>query len=247
MHPNANSLDWALPYASHRSAVMGRNVVSTSQPLAAQAGLRMLLAGGTQEEWDANKAGVELIANSVQFAEDLITLQQAGDAPLTFVGADETLSVETPAGWYVSDSNDPTLPIIVGAPDMSFAAAVGTGATMGQELNLSQAELFAPSGGESNPEDYDDLVDAIVEMLGSSGQDLTLNPDLQTVYERDGGLTIRLVGSMDLDQDLPFTVGLYIDLRADSGAILIVFGDIDAALAQEDALRAVVESATDLE
>ncbi|AVS76864.1 gamma-glutamyltransferase family protein [Paracidovorax avenae] len=38
--------DWSLPYASHRSAVMGRNVVSTSQPLAAQAGLRMLQAGG---------------------------------------------------------------------------------------------------------------------------------------------------------------------------------------------------------
>ena len=43
---NTQSLDWSLPYASHRSAVMGRNVVSTSQPLAAQAGLRMLLAGG---------------------------------------------------------------------------------------------------------------------------------------------------------------------------------------------------------
>lgn len=38
--------DWTLPYASHRSSVLGRNVVSTSQPLAAQAGLRMLLAGG---------------------------------------------------------------------------------------------------------------------------------------------------------------------------------------------------------
>ena len=43
---NTPSLDWSLPYASHRSAVMGRNVVSTSQPLAAQAGLRMLLKGG---------------------------------------------------------------------------------------------------------------------------------------------------------------------------------------------------------
>lgn len=38
--------DWALPHASRRSPVLGRNVVSTSQPLAAQAGLRMLLAGG---------------------------------------------------------------------------------------------------------------------------------------------------------------------------------------------------------
>ncbi|MDR6213130.1 gamma-glutamyltransferase family protein [Paracidovorax wautersii] len=46
MQDNAKTLDWSLPYASNRSAVMGRNVVSASQPLAAQAGLRMLLAGG---------------------------------------------------------------------------------------------------------------------------------------------------------------------------------------------------------
>ena len=38
--------DFSSPYASARSPVLGRNVVSTSQPLAAQAGLRMLLAGG---------------------------------------------------------------------------------------------------------------------------------------------------------------------------------------------------------
>ena len=45
MH-NAQTLDWTLPYASQRSAVLGRNVVATSQPLAAQAGLAMLQAGG---------------------------------------------------------------------------------------------------------------------------------------------------------------------------------------------------------
>jgi len=37
---------WSLPYSSRRSPVLARNVVATSQPLAAQAGLRMLLAGG---------------------------------------------------------------------------------------------------------------------------------------------------------------------------------------------------------
>ena len=46
MNKNPHELDWNLPYASHRSAVMGRNVVATSQPLAAQAGLTMLQAGG---------------------------------------------------------------------------------------------------------------------------------------------------------------------------------------------------------
>lgn len=38
--------DWSLPYPSRRSPVFAQNVVATSQPLAAQAGLRMLLAGG---------------------------------------------------------------------------------------------------------------------------------------------------------------------------------------------------------
>ena len=41
-----NPFDWSQPYPSRRSPVLARNIVATSQPLAAQAGLRMLLAGG---------------------------------------------------------------------------------------------------------------------------------------------------------------------------------------------------------
>ena len=38
--------DWKLPYPSQRMPVLAGNMVATSQPLAAQAGLRMLLKGG---------------------------------------------------------------------------------------------------------------------------------------------------------------------------------------------------------
>ena len=40
------SFSWDFPYPSQRMPVLARNVVATSQPLAAQAGLRMLLNGG---------------------------------------------------------------------------------------------------------------------------------------------------------------------------------------------------------
>ena len=40
------TFDWNNPYPTVRSPVMARNVVSTSHPLASQAGLRMLLKGG---------------------------------------------------------------------------------------------------------------------------------------------------------------------------------------------------------
>ncbi len=40
------SFDWSNPYPTTRSPVFAKNVVATSQPLAAQAGLRMLQKGG---------------------------------------------------------------------------------------------------------------------------------------------------------------------------------------------------------
>jgi len=40
------TLNWDFPYPSRRMPVFARNVVATSQPLAAQAGLRMLIRGG---------------------------------------------------------------------------------------------------------------------------------------------------------------------------------------------------------
>src|SRR5258705_2425161 len=44
--PRKVPVDFSSPYATHRRPTLARNVVSPSQPLAAQAGLRMLLAGG---------------------------------------------------------------------------------------------------------------------------------------------------------------------------------------------------------
>ncbi|CAJ0694013.1 Glutathione hydrolase-like YwrD proenzyme [Ralstonia mannitolilytica] len=43
----SHRFDWQNPYPTVRIPLFARNVVSTSHPLAAQAGLRMLLAGGT--------------------------------------------------------------------------------------------------------------------------------------------------------------------------------------------------------
>src|SRR5574340_839035 len=40
------AFDWQFPYPSQRMPILARNVISTSQPLAAQAGLRMLMKGG---------------------------------------------------------------------------------------------------------------------------------------------------------------------------------------------------------
>jgi gamma-glutamyltranspeptidase/glutathione hydrolase len=40
------NIQWEFPYPSQRMPIFARNVVATSQPLAAQAGLKMLVKGG---------------------------------------------------------------------------------------------------------------------------------------------------------------------------------------------------------
>jgi gamma-glutamyltranspeptidase / glutathione hydrolase len=44
--PNHYPFNWEAKYPTYRSPVFARNIVSTSQPLAAQAGLRILMQGG---------------------------------------------------------------------------------------------------------------------------------------------------------------------------------------------------------
>jgi gamma-glutamyltranspeptidase/glutathione hydrolase len=46
MSAMTHDFDWGVRYPTYRAPVFARNVVATSQPLAAQAGLRMLAAGG---------------------------------------------------------------------------------------------------------------------------------------------------------------------------------------------------------
>lgn len=90
------TFDWTNPYPTFRSPLMARNVVATSQPLAAQAGLRMLAKGGNAVDAIVATAAamtiVEPVSNGLgsdNFAivwdgEGLHGLNASGVAPATW-------------------------------------------------------------------------------------------------------------------------------------------------------------------
>ncbi len=90
------AFDWEFPYRSQRMPVLAANVVSTSQPLAAQAGLRAMLAGGNAMDAIVATAAaltvVEPVMNGIgsdAFAlvcdgERLEGLNASGRAPAAF-------------------------------------------------------------------------------------------------------------------------------------------------------------------
>src|ERR1700682_3050379 len=105
-------LDWALPYASRRQPILARNVVATSQPLATQAGIAMLHAGGTAVdaalataialticEPCSNGLGSDLFA-IVWDGTELVGLNASGRAPAAWSPARYTGQGVVPrAGW----------------------------------------------------------------------------------------------------------------------------------------------------
>ena len=106
------NLDWALPYASRRQPIFARNVVATSQPLATQAGIAMLRAGGnaidaalataialTICEPCSNGVGSDLFA-IVWDGSELVGLNASGRAPSAWSPARYSGQTAMPrAGW----------------------------------------------------------------------------------------------------------------------------------------------------
>lgn len=87
------SCDWALPYPSSRQPILARNAVATSQPLATQSGIAMLLRGGNAVdaalataitlavvEPCSNGLGSDLFA-IVWTGSELVGLNASGRAP----------------------------------------------------------------------------------------------------------------------------------------------------------------------
>ncbi|MCC7547840.1 MAG: gamma-glutamyltransferase family protein [Burkholderiales bacterium] len=137
------SLSWNLPYASQRMPVLAANVVATSQPLAAQAGLRMLLAGGN--------AADAIVATAIALTVVEPVMNGIGSDAFALVWDGTTLhglnaSGHSPAGWTPARfAGRPSMPL-VGWDCVTVPGAVSAWSAISQRFGkLSFADLFEPA------------------------------------------------------------------------------------------------------
>lgn len=203
----------------------------------------VLLVAGTVEEFDRYAEEAEDILASLTFDPSLITYVQAEDGPLAYANADETLSVFVPDGWYAADTADEKLPVILMDPGLNFVTMLTTDTALGTPFDADMAELFDTEEGLlDDPALLDELAGELTSLFGASEDELTFDPTLTETFPREEGLMIRMVGEGNFGDGAVAPVIFYFDLRADGGALGMVVGEIEPALADEQALLDVVRS-----
>ena len=145
---SSHSFDWTCGYPSQRLPVFGHNIVSTSHPLGAQAGLRMLLAGGNAVDAAIAAAAAMTVLEPVSNGlgsdafcilwdgTELHGLNASGPAPAAW----------TPEYFRKKYGADARTPPKRGWDSVTVPGAVGGWMAMSQRFGkLPFADLLAPA------------------------------------------------------------------------------------------------------
>jgi gamma-glutamyltranspeptidase/glutathione hydrolase len=134
---------WDFPYTSQRMPVLARNVVATSQPLAAQAGLRMLLKGGN--------AADATLATAIALTVVEPTMNGIGSDAFAILWDGTRLhglnaSGRAPGAWSAERFAGRTKMPIMGWDCITVPGAVSAWAALSKRFGrLSFADLFEPA------------------------------------------------------------------------------------------------------
>jgi hypothetical protein len=200
----------------------------------------MVIGVAPEDQWEAVAPGIELMATSMTFAPETITLQTAGPGGLDFSDATGVLSVIVPEGWLVTDTDDETIPVVITEPDLKWAAMLGTQESFDADIDIDVDEVLEQLTSGDPEVAEQDAIDAILEGMGDAGFDL--DRERSQITTRDGAFTVRLVGQTEFAPDQAIQMLLYMDMRADGGVVLLVMGDVADALSQTALFEEMLES-----
>jgi hypothetical protein len=210
--------------------------------------LYTLIASGPPEQWEQVAENLQMVAESIVFDEEVISLTSIGDEPTRYTDGGGRLEVEAPAGWYAIEMDDPIFKVILSEPEVRFTVAVAAGEDLDESLNPSMLEQFELSGGELSAEEQEALIADVIEIVMDASADVELDEETATMIVRENAVTVRVQGMAELqaDQILPMPVEFFVDLRTTGSAVAAVLGDLDAASEKEAEIQALVESVTGL-
>jgi hypothetical protein len=194
------------------------------------------------DEWEVLEPGADLVAQSIFFDEELITLTTAESGVLFYADEANTVEIALPEGWQVAEMGDESLPLVVVDPDFQFVGAVGIDPEFNADLGIELEDIVAEDGTVDR-----NALDQLLNELDFDAETFTIDESLIEASVEDGVLTLRLVGVAALEEDLQLPVVLYLRIDSTGFAGLVIFGNSEDILAQEETLLEIVDSILILE
>ena len=142
------SFDFSTPYSSARLPLFARNIVSTSHPLAAQAGLRMMLKGGNAVDAAIAAAAAMTITEPVSngLGSDAFCILWDGNKLHGLNASGPAPQAWTPEYFHNKYGQDAVNPPKRGWDSVTVPGAVGAWAAMSERFgNLPFADLMEPA------------------------------------------------------------------------------------------------------
>ncbi|WP_457330723.1 gamma-glutamyltransferase family protein [Rhizobacter sp. P5_C2] len=143
-----NHFDWSAGYTSQRLPVFGRNVVSTSHPLGAQAGLRMLLKGGNAVDAAIAAAAAMTIVEPVSngLGSDAFCILWDGQALHGLNASGRAPAAWTPDYFRAKYGRDAKTPPVRGWDSVTVPGAVAGWVALSERFGkLPFADLLEPA------------------------------------------------------------------------------------------------------
>ncbi len=143
-----HTFDWNAGYATQRLPIFGRNVVSTSHPLAAQAGLRMLLKGGNAVDAAIAAAAAITLTEPVSngLGSDAFCILWDGKELLGLNASGRAPQAWTPEYFKKKYGNDPKQPPVRGWDSVTVPGAVASWVALSERFGkLPFADLMEPA------------------------------------------------------------------------------------------------------
>ncbi len=206
----------------------------------------LLITFAPTAEWEALQPTVDLVARSIFFDPFQITLTAAEGRELVYTHSDGSLSLTVPVNWQVTETGQEMPALLVADPSFAIVAAIGREAPLPADLadELGQILPAAPQTPTLDNALLQALQEAVLSALNILPGEFTLDEAATQAFVADGQVTIRLVGTTELEPGLPLTLMAY--ARVHQAGILpaLVFGEPAQILEREPSLLAILNTVT---
>ena len=229
------------------SADMGGGEVGTGAFYIVSTGLETygIYGFAAPADWPQIESGLDLMAGSLVFDPDMITLEAIKGGLLEYVDEENGLRLTVPDGWLVSPTGDVDVPVVLADSGLNLAAMLSIAPGSPADEGLDVTELL--QGGAADAQTSLEMVQTVLDMMDLPSDEFVQDETLTQAFPGDDSVVLRFGGDIAIEDFGTIPLAFYLSLTEEKAAVLVLMGEAETMLAVEPTLLDLLNSLERLE